>query len=113
PADLATHEVRDGGIGGPVDQHVTEVAHPDAEAGLAVELLEERLALLGAHVEGVARIGLVDEGADPLAAAGKDLRVGRLDAGLAGRVDGAVVEWRAPVRSPLEHREVTDRLGDL
>src|SRR5882724_6103986 len=60
-ADLPAHELGDGGVGVLVDQHVAEVAHPDAEAGLAVELLEERLALLRTHLERVARVGLVDE----------------------------------------------------
>src|SRR5207244_5893021 len=96
-----------------IDQHVAKIAHPDAEAGLAIELLEERLALLGAHLESLARIGVVDEAAERFAAAGEDVRVRGLDARLGGRVDRAVVERRAPVRGALEHREVADRLGDL
>src|SRR5205085_3453804 len=111
--DLPAHELGDGGVGLLVDQHVAEVAHPDAEAGLAVELREEGLALLGAHLEGLARIGVVDEAAERLAAARKNLWIRGLDASLGGRVDRAVVKRRAPVRGALEHREVADRLGDL
>src|SRR5206468_12615298 len=85
--DLPTHELGDGGVGLLVDQHVAEVPHPDAEAGLAVELLEEGLALLGTYLERLARIGVVDEAAERLAAARKDLRVRGLDARLGGRVD--------------------------
>src|SRR5438309_4061322 len=111
--DLPAHELGDGGVGLLVDQHVAEVTHPDAKAGLAIELREEGLALLGAHLEGLARVGVVNEAAERLAAARKNLRIGGLDAGLGGRVDRAVVRRRAPVRGALEHREVADRLGDL
>ena len=57
------------GVGLGVGQHVAEIALPDAEAGLAVALLLECLALLRRDLEGAARIGLVDEAAGRLAAA--------------------------------------------
>ena len=61
--DLARDEIRDQRIGLAVDQDVAEIALPDAEAGLTVELLEERLAFLGCHLERGARIGFMDEAA--------------------------------------------------
>jgi hypothetical protein len=76
-------------------------------------LLVERLALLRAHLQRLARIGVVDEAPERLAAAREDLRVARLDAGLAGSVDRTVVKRCAPVRRSLEHRQVPDGLGDL
>src|SRR5262245_57737265 len=91
----------------------SEVAHPDPEAGLAVELLVERLALLRAHFHRLSRVGLVDEAPERVAAAGEDLGLGRLDARLGGRVDLAVPERRAPVWRPLVDGQVADGLGDL
>ena len=70
-ADLVRDEVADRGVGFLVGQDVAEIAHPDAEAGLAIELLPERLALLGRHLEGLARVGLVDEAARRLAQCAK------------------------------------------
>ena len=47
-ADLPGDEIADRGVGFLVDQDVAEIAHPDAEARLGIELLPERLALLRA-----------------------------------------------------------------
>ena len=78
-ADLLGHEGAGELVGLPVGQHVGEVADPDAEARLAIELLPERLALLGRDLQRLARIGLVDEAGAGLPAALEDLGVGGLD----------------------------------
>ena len=62
-------------VGLAVDQDVAEIAHPDAEAGLAVELFPESLAFLSCHLEGGARIGGMDEAAVGLLAAREDLGI--------------------------------------
>src|SRR5207237_9045722 len=51
-ADLAREELRDQCVGLAVHQDVAEVAHPDAETGLTVELLPESLTLLWGHLGG-------------------------------------------------------------
>ena len=112
-ADLAADEVGDRGVGLRHDHEVAEVAHPDAEAGLCVELLVEGLAHLGADGEGVALVRLVDETAPRLLAASEDLGVGRPDSLHLLAVDRPVSQWRAEVRCALEDRERAGCLGDL
>jgi len=74
-----------------VDPKVAEkLTHPDAEAGLAVELLESASRSSGTHLERVARVGLVDEAPEGVTAEREDLRIRRLDARLRHRVDLAV-----------------------
>jgi hypothetical protein len=55
--------------------------------GSPVALLVEGLADLRAHVESIARVGIVDEAAERLATDLEDLRVSRLDRALRFRVD--------------------------
>src|SRR3984893_10801955 len=74
-ADLAGDEIRDQRVRLAVHQDVAEIAHPDAEPGLAVELLPERLAFLLCHLEGGARVGRMDEAAVSLLAAREDLGI--------------------------------------
>src|SRR5205807_4439679 len=71
-ADLAREEIRDQLVGLAVHQDIAKIAHPDAEAGLAVKLLPERLALLAGHLVGGARVGGMDEAAVGFLAARKD-----------------------------------------
>ncbi len=111
-ADLLGHEGARKLIGLLVGQNVGEVADPDAEARLAVELLPERLALLGRNLQRLARIGLVDEAGAGLPAALEDLGVGGLDLLLLLRGDAPVVQRRRPVGRALEHREMADLGGD-
>ena len=87
-----------GGVGLAVGQHVAEVALPDAEAALGVELLEERLALLRRHLEGAARVGRVQEAGEGLLAALEHLGVAGLDlapvvARRSGRCAAARTSW--------------------
>src|SRR3546814_7075123 len=86
-ADLAGDEVGQQGVGLAVDQHVAEVALPDAEAGLGIALLPERLALLRRHLEGAAGVDRVDEAGGGLAAALEDLVVAGADRLHPGLVD--------------------------
>src|SRR5262249_34926897 len=62
-ADLAGNEIRDQRVGLAVHQDIAEIPHPDPEAGLAVELLPERLAGLLCHLVGGARVGRMNEAA--------------------------------------------------
>jgi hypothetical protein len=68
-------EIRDQLVGLAVHQDIAEITHPDAETGLAIELLPERLALLLCHLVGGARVGRVDEAAVGLLAACEDLGI--------------------------------------
>ena len=110
-ADLAGHEVRDRAVGGFVHEGVAEIAHPDAEARLPVELLVKSFALLGRHLHRLAPVGVVDEAPVRGAAAGEDRVVAGLDPGLGPGVDGRIVQGRAPVGAALEHRQMARRLG--
>src|SRR6202048_1024118 len=74
-ADLAGDEIRDQCVRLAVHQDVAEIAHPDAETGLAVELLPERLAFLLCHRESGARVSRMDEAAVGLLAALEDLDI--------------------------------------
>src|SRR6185437_918547 len=95
--DLPRDEVGDQRIRFPVDEDVAEVALPDAEARLAVELFEERLALLRGHVGRLARVGRMDEAAGGLAAAREDLGIAGPDPAHLLPADLVVVQGRAPV----------------
>ena len=106
PADLACDELRDGGVGRAVEEHVAEIALPDAEAGLRVQLLEKRLALLRRHLEGAARVRRVQEAGVAVPAALEHLGIACLDGALLLRGHGAVVQRRAQIRGALENGEV-------
>src|SRR5262249_3522916 len=60
-ADLAGDELADRGVRLAIDQYVAEVALPDAEAALAIELFVKRLALRIGDLERAARVGRMDE----------------------------------------------------
>ncbi len=62
-ADLLGHELAQGGVRAGVDEHIAEVAHPDAEAPLRVQLLVEGKPLLVGHLERLAPVGVVNEAA--------------------------------------------------
>src|SRR6516225_2922648 len=110
---LACDEIRDQRIGLAVHQDVAEIAHPDAEARLAVEFLPKGLTLLGGHLEGGTRVGRMDEAAVGLLATREDLGIiGPDPAHLLVR-DLGVVQWRAPLRRALEYRQMAGRLGHL
>src|SRR5205807_6214090 len=111
-ADLARDEFADRRVRLAVDQDVAEIALPDTEAALAIELFVERLALLIGNLERAARIGRMDEAGESLLAAGKHLGVAGLDPGLRLPVDLAVMQRRAPIGRALEHGEMPDVLGD-
>ena len=110
-ADLAREEIRDQRVGLAVHQDVAEIAHPDAETGLAVELLPERLALLGCHLGGGTRVGRMDEAAVGLLAARKDLGIIGPDPAHLLLADLGVVQWRAPLGGALEHGQMAGGLG--
>ena len=78
-ADFPGDEFADGGVGFLVDPDIAEIAQPDAEAGFGVQLLPERLALLRRHVQGLARVGLMDEPHRRRGAVGVDLLISGLD----------------------------------
>ena len=111
-ADLARDEIADRGIGLAIDQDVAEIALPDAEAALAVELFVKGLALRVGDLERAARVGRVDEAGKGLLAAREHLGIAGLDLLLRLGVDLAVVQRRAPVRRALEHGEMADLAGN-
>ena len=59
-ADLARDKLRGERVGRTVDQHVAEIALPDAEPRLGVELLPEGFTFLRAQFEGLAGVRVVD-----------------------------------------------------
>src|SRR5216683_1815505 len=111
PADLAGDEIRDQRVGLAVNQDIAEIAHPDAETGLAVELLPERLAFLLCHLEGGARVGRMDEAAVGLLATCEDLGIVGPDPAHLLLADLGVVQGRAPLGGALEHGQMADGLG--
>ncbi len=110
-SDLARDEIRDQLVGLAVHQDIAEIAHPDAETRLAVELLPESLAFLLCHLVGGARVGRMDEAAVGLLATLEDLGVIVPDAAHLLLADLGVVQGRAPLGSALEHGQMADRLG--
>ena len=112
-ADLARDEVGGQLVGLAVGQHVTEIAHPDAETRLSVELLPESFPFLGGHFQGRARVGRVDVAARRGAAEREDLFVARLDVAHLCVGNLAIVQRRAPIGSALKHGQVADGLGDF
>ena len=110
-ADLAGEKVRHQPVGLAVDQDIAEIAHPDAETGLAVELLPERLALLARHLIGGARVGRMNEAAEGFLAAREDLGIIGPDPAHLLLADLGVVQWRAPLGGALEHGQVAGGLG--
>src|SRR6185437_13331633 len=78
-ADLARDEVGNQRVRRLVGEDVAEIALPDAEALLAVKLLEERLALLRRHLEDAARVRGMQEAGESLAAAREHLGIARPD----------------------------------
>ena len=59
-ADLARDKLRGERVGRTVHQHVAEIALPDAEPRLGVELLPEGFTFLRAQFEGLAGVRVVD-----------------------------------------------------
>src|SRR5437899_1498603 len=105
-ADLAREELRDQRVGLAVHQDVAEIAHPDAEAGFAVELFPECFALLWCHLMGSTWVGRMDEAAVSLLAARKDLRIIGPDPVHLLLADRGVVQGRAPLGGTLEHGQM-------
>ena len=112
-ANLAGDEVAQQGVGLLVDQHVAEIALPDAEPLLAIKLLEERLALLGRHLMRGARVWRMQEAGEGFLATLEHLRIAGPDFAHLLGADLAVVQRRAPVGSALEHGEAARGLGNL
>ena len=112
-ADLVGDELGELGVGLLVDEDVTEVRQPDAEARLAIQLLPLGEALLAWHLVERPTVRLVDEPAGRARTQVEDVVVTGLDVGHLGRRDLTVVQRSAPVRSPLEHRQLADLVGDL
>ena len=100
-------------VGLAVHQDVAEIAHPDAEAGLAVELLPESLAFLSRSPRGRARVGGMDEAAVGLLAAREDLGVvGPDPAHLLLRIL-PLCNGAHQLRGALEHGQMAGGLGDF
>ena len=110
--DLARNEIGDQRIGLAIHQDIAEVALPDAEAWLAVEFLEERLAFLGRNLERGAWIGAMDEAAGSFVAECEDLGIAIPDLAHLFFGDPGVMQRRAPVGGALEDRQLADFLGD-
>jgi hypothetical protein len=111
-SDLSRHEVADQCVRLPIGENVAEVALPDAEAGLSIKLFEESFALLVGYFEGRSSIRRMQKAGEGLLATLEHFRIVRLDLFLRLAIDLAVMERRAPVRSALKYREVTDIPGD-
>ena len=110
-ADLARDEIRDQRVGLAVDQDIPEITHPDAKAGLAVELLPECLAFLLRYLVGRARVGRMDKAAVSLLAAREDFGIVGPDPAHLLLADLGVVQWRTPLRRTLEHGQMAGGLG--
>src|SRR6266851_3655197 len=104
--DLAREKIGDQRVGLAVHQDVAEIAHPDAEAGLTVKLLPERLTLLWCHLGGGTRVGRMDEAAVGRLAARKDRGIMSPDPVHLLLADLGVVQWRAPLGGALEHGQM-------
>ena len=104
-------KVRDQRVGLAVREDVAEIALPDAEARLGVELFPEGLAFLLCHLVGGARVGGMDKAAGSVAAAREDLGIAGPDAAHLLVGDLVVVQWRAPLRGALEHGQAAGGLG--
>ena len=111
-ADLVGDECRQLGVGLLVEEDLAVVGHPDPEAGLAVQLLPNRAALLGRDVVEAGTDRLVLEAARCASAQVEDVVVASADGGHLLGGDLAVVQRRAPVGPPLEDREVIGLLAD-
>ena len=109
--DLARDKIRDQRVGPAVNQNVAEIAHPDAETGLTVELLPKGLTFLGGHLQRGARVGRMDEAAIGLLAACKDLGEIGPDPAHFIFADFSIVQWRAPLWCALEHGQMARSLG--
>ncbi len=112
-SDLLGHELAQRRVGRFVHEHVAEVAHPDAEPRLRVQLLVEREPLVLRDLERLAPVRIVDEAAIGVAAQIEDLRVPPADRHLLVVADRAVAQGSAPVGGALEHGQVAARLRDL
>ena len=80
-ADAVGDVVGELGVGRLVDEDLAEIAQPDAEAGLVVELVPQREPLLARHLVEAAAIGLMHEAAGRARAGREDLVVARADVG--------------------------------
>src|SRR5207248_2088621 len=90
-----------------------EIALPDAETGLGIELLPESFAFLGADLVSGSPVGFVNKAAGALVAAREDLGIADADPAHLVLADLGVVQRRAPVWRALKHGQVTDGLGDF
>src|SRR5262249_18684665 len=111
--DLACDKIRDQFVGLAVHQDIAEIAHPNAETGLTVELLPESLPLLLRHLEARARVGRMDEAAIGLLAARKNLGVIGPDSAHLLLGDLGVVQRRRPLGRALEYRQMASRFGNF
>ena len=60
-ADLAGDEIADRFVRLCVDQHVAEIAHPDAEARFVIEFFVKRLPLFRCHLQRPPAVGIMHE----------------------------------------------------
>ena len=81
PADAVGDVGGEFGVGRLVGKDLAEIAQPDAEAGLVVELVPQRDPLLARDLVEAAPVRLVLEAAGRAGAGGKDLVVARADVG--------------------------------
>src|SRR5205814_1892710 len=111
--NLARDEVGDQCVGRTIGQDVAEIALPDAEAGLGIELLPEGFAFLRADLVRAPPVGFVNETARALVAAREDLRIAGPDPVHLVLTDLGVVQRRTPIWGALKDGQLTDGLGDL
>src|SRR5581483_9152586 len=112
-ADLLGDEFGDCGVGLLVDKDVAEIAHPDAEARLGIQLFPECFTFFRRHVGRLARIRAVDEPTRAFPATRIDFVVAGLDLRHLLLADLAVVQRRGPIWPTLEDGEVLCLLCDL
>src|SRR5205814_331344 len=87
--------------------------HPDAKAGLAVELLPERLALLGRHLQGLAGVSLMNEPARRRRAVRINFLVTGFDFFHLLLAYLGIMQGCRPVGAALKNGEVLRLFGDL
>src|SRR4029077_1001734 len=85
----------------------------DAKAGLAVQLLPERLALLGRHLQGFSRVSLMNEPARRRRAVRVNFLVAGFDFLHLLLAYPGIMQGRRPVGTALENGKVLRLFGDL
>ena len=103
--DFLGDELADEVVGRLIDKDVAEVRKPDAEAGLTVQPLPHRLALVGANFQRLAPVRVVQETVGGLVAQPENVLVGGLDVRLLRSADRAIVQRCTPVGRALEHAQ--------